>query len=63
MALAQAARGNAEQASWWAERMCRMFDPSVCASAAEEWKRFGTENPNWLALPWDKWLSANAVVQ
>jgi len=60
VAFAQAARGNVEQATWWAERMCRMFDPRVCASAAEEWKRRGAENPKWPALPWEKWLPANA---
>lgn len=61
MAFAQAARGNVDQATWWAERMCRMFDPRVCASAAEEWKRRGAENPKWPTLPWEKWLPANAV--
>lgn len=61
MAFAQAARGNVEQATWWAERMCRMFDPRVCASAADEWKRRGAESPKWPALPWEKWLPANAV--
>lgn len=63
MAFAQAARGNAEQATWWAQRMCRMFDPRVCASAAEEWKRRGAENPSWPELPWGKWLPSNAGVQ
>ena len=56
MAFAQAARGNAEQAAWWAERMCVMFDPRVCRSAAEEWQRRATENPQWPGLPWERWL-------
>ena len=63
VAFAQAARGNAEQAAWWAERMCRMFDPRVCASAAEEWKRRGAENPNWPALPWQMWLPKSSAAQ
>lgn len=61
VAFAQAARGNVEQATWWAERMCRMFDPRVCASAAEEWKRRGAENPKWPALPWEKWLPKSSA--
>ena len=61
VAFAQAARGNAEQATWWAERMCRMFDPRVCASAAEEWIRRGAENPKWPALPWEKWLPKSSA--
>ncbi len=56
MAFAQAARGNGDQAAWWAERMCVMFDPGVCASAAEEWQRRSAENPSWPELPWGKWL-------
>ena len=63
MAFAQAARGNAKQATWWAERMCRMFDPRVCASAADEWKRRGAENPKWPALPWEKWLPKSSAAQ
>ncbi len=61
VAFAQAARGNVEQATWWAERMCRMFDPRVCASAAEEWMRRGAENPKWPALPWEKWLPKSSA--
>lgn len=56
MTLAQAARGNADQAAWWAERMCVMFDPRVCQSAAEEWRRRAADNPQWPALPWERWL-------
>jgi len=60
MAFAQAARGNAEQAAWWGERMCAMFDPQVCRSAAEEWQRRAAENPQWPALPWERWLQKDS---
>lgn len=56
MAFAQAARGNSEQAEWWALRMCIMFDPQVCRSASEEWLRRAEGNPAWPVLPWDQWL-------
>jgi hypothetical protein len=55
MAIAYAARGNAEQAAWWAERMCRTFRPERCAEAAEDWRRRHAEQPAWPELPFDKW--------
>jgi hypothetical protein len=58
VAFAQAYRGNAEQAAWWAERMCKMFDPQVCASAQQEWLRRGEAVPGWPVLPWAQWLPA-----
>jgi O-antigen ligase len=56
VAFAQAYRGNAEQAAWWAERMCKMFDPQVCASAQQEWLRRGEAVPGWPVLPWKSWV-------
>ena len=61
LAFVYAVKGDLHKMEWWGERMCRMFDPRVCASAAEEWMRRGEENPKWPALPWEKWLPANAV--
>lgn len=55
MAFAQAYRGNTEQAAWWAERMCKMFDPQVCASAQQEWLRREETVPGWPTLPWAEW--------
>jgi O-antigen ligase len=63
VAFAHAARGDGTQAAWWAERMCKMFDPRVCASAAEEWARKAESHPHWPTLPWDKWLPANPPQQ
>lgn len=56
VALAHAARGDGAQAAWWAERICRMFDPRVCASAAAEWQRRAADHPQWPVLPWGQWL-------
>lgn len=61
MAFVYGARGNAERAAWWAQRMCKMFDPQVCQSAREEWGRRGQENQAWPRLPWEQWIPAESV--
>jgi len=55
MALAYGARGDAERAAWWAERMCRMYRPEMCAQAAEDWRRRRAVDPSWPELPFEKW--------
>lgn len=55
MAIAYAARGEAQKAAWWAERMCRMYRPTSCAGAAADWRRRRIEQPNWPDLPFDSW--------
>jgi hypothetical protein len=59
-AYAYAARGNAEKAAWWAERMCRMFAPEQCEEAAGKWHRRHETQPSWPDLPFEQWLPVEA---
>jgi Virulence factor membrane-bound polymerase, C-terminal/O-Antigen ligase len=52
-AIARATRGEVSGAAWWAERMCRMYEPSVCDRAASAWQSI--EVKDWPVLPWDQW--------
>lgn len=63
MAFVYGARGNAERAAWWAQRMCKMFDPQVCQSARVEWERRGKADPQWPMLAWGQWLAAKLPVE
>lgn len=57
--LAYAYRGDAEQAAWYGQRLCRMFHPGLCEEAAKEWPELGKDHANWPDLQWKDWRSAN----
>lgn len=48
-------RGDGAKAAWWAEHMCKMYAPDMCASAQQEWLRRAEQRPTWPVLPWDSW--------
>lgn len=48
-------RGNAAEAAWWAERVCRMFPSRYCPELEEAWTAFGLDRPDWPSLPWNNW--------
>ena len=53
--LAYAYRGDAEQAAWYGQRLCSMFHPALCQTAAKEWPELGQGRTNWPDLPWQAW--------
>lgn len=57
VAYAHAYQGNAAQATWWAERMCKMFDPQLCRSVQQEWLQMVGSVPGWPILPWGHWVT------
>jgi len=56
--LAYAHRGDARQSAWYGQRLCSMFHPGLCETAAKEWPELGKHQANWPVLPWQAWLDA-----
>jgi len=56
--LAYAHRGDSRQAAWYGQRLCSMFHPGLCETAAKEWPELGKHQANWPVLPWQAWLAA-----
>lgn len=56
--LAHAYRGEGERAAWYGERLCSMFHPGLCETAAKEWPTLGEGRANWPDLPWQAWRDA-----
>lgn len=61
VALVHGLRGNAEQAAWWGERLCKMFEPARCEWAGKTWQQLGEKRDNWPTLPWEQWRSKPAL--
>lgn len=55
MAWVQGMRGNVEQATWWTERVCRMYSQLTCTQFRDTWTTFGATHPEWPTLPWPNW--------
>jgi len=53
--LAHAYRGDTEQAAWYGQRLCSMFHPGLCETAAKEWPELGKNRTGWPDLPWQAW--------
>jgi O-antigen ligase len=58
-AVARASLGDLSGAAWWAERMCRMYEPKVCEQAAIAWRSIDVKG--WPALHWDLWRQKMGV--
>lgn len=56
--LAYAYRGDTEQAAWYGQRLCSMFHPGLCETAAKEWPELGKDRADWPDLPWQAWRDA-----
>jgi O-antigen ligase len=54
-AIARAGRDDFVGASWWAERMCKMYGSQVCEQAESAWLAIKTDA--WPNLAWSDWRS------
>jgi O-antigen ligase len=54
-AIARAGRGDFVGASWWAERMCKMYGSQVCEQAESAWLTIKIDA--WPTLAWSDWRS------
>lgn len=46
-AILNASLGNNEKAHWWNKRLCALYMPETCNTAASMWLTLGKGNPSW----------------